>query len=76
MYRFLEKKLGGKYTCEEIINTLKSMNFVSLKGQGYMPTYTRTKLTDQLHEACGFRTDFEFISKSQMRTIQKESKPK
>ena len=52
------------------------MNFAGLKEQGYMPTYQRTKLTDRLHETCGFRTDYEFITKSRMKTIQKESKGK
>ncbi|EJP19530.1 hypothetical protein HMPREF1140_0348, partial [Lachnoanaerobaculum sp. ICM7] len=33
-------------------------------------------LTDKLHEICHFNTDFEFITKSQMRTIQKQSKGK
>lgn len=76
VYRYLEKKIDGNYTCEEIIKTLRGMNFASLKEQGYMPIYQRTKLTDILHEVCGFHTDYEFITKSRMRTIQKESKGK
>ena len=39
-----------------------------------MPLYARDKLTDTLHEICGFRTDYEFIPKSKMKKIQKESK--
>lgn len=27
VYRILEKNLGKKYTCEEILGTLKGMNF-------------------------------------------------
>lgn len=76
VYRYLEKAIGGNYTCEKIIKTLRGMNFASLKGQGYMPVYQRTKLTDRLHEVGGFRTDYEFITKSRMKTIQKESKGK
>ena len=30
IYRFLEKKLDSKYTCEELLNTLKSMNFAEI----------------------------------------------
>ena len=30
--------------------------------------------TDKLHECCGFRTDYQFISKSKMKTIEKLSK--
>lgn len=73
-YRLLEKKLDRKYTCEKILNTLKSMNFAEIEEQGFMPLYTREKITDDLHEACGFRTDYQFITKRQMRTIQKKSK--
>ena len=62
------------YTCEEILDTLKTMNFVNIQEQGFAPLYKRTKITDALHETCGFRTDFEFITKSQMKTIQKKSK--
>lgn len=75
-YRMLEKKLGGKYTCEYILKTLKSMNFAEIEEQGYMPLYMREKITDDLHDACGFHTDYQFITKRQMRTIQKKSKGK
>ena len=73
-YRLLEKQLGNKYTCEEILKTLRKMNFVNIEGQGYVPTYSRKKITDDLHEACGFRTDYQFITKSKMKEIQKQSK--
>ena len=74
IYRYLEKTIGTGYTCEEILHALREMNFAEIKEQGFIPTYKRTKLTDKLHDTFGFRTDFEFISKSQMKTIQKESK--
>ena len=74
VYRLLEKKLGSRYTCEEILKTLKGMDFADIEEQGYMPLYQREKITDALHESCGFRTDYQFISKSRMKTIQKESK--
>ncbi len=73
-YRLLEKQLGNSYTCEEILGTLKDMNFVKIEGQGFIPTYKREKITDALHDVCGFRTDFQFITKSQMKKIQKQSK--
>ncbi len=74
VYRLLEKQLENKYTCKEILDKLKSMKFADIKGQGYMPTYIRDKLTDALHKVCGFRTDYEFITKADMRTIEKQSK--
>ena len=73
-YRILEKKLDHNYTCEEILDTLKSMNFAEIQDQGFIPLYIRKKITDSLHESCGFRTDYQFITKSQMKTIQKKSK--
>lgn len=76
VYRMLERKLEGKYTCGRILEALKSYNFADIQEQGYIPLYKREKITDDLHEKCGFRTDYEFITKRKMRTIQKESKGK
>ena len=76
IYRYLEKKLDLKYTCEELLETLKGMNFAKIQEQGFIPLYKRETITDDLHEACGFRTDYQFMSKSKMRTIQKKSKRK
>lgn len=72
VYRFLEKKLGSKYTCGELLEAPKAMNFVDVQEQGLMPTYRREGITDDLHEACGFRTDYQFITKRKMKTIQKK----
>ena len=69
IYRILEKKLDKGYTCENIIRTLKEMNMMVLPGEGYVPEYTRTDLTDQLHDAFGFRTDYEIISQRNMKKI-------
>ena len=76
IYRYLEKKLDLKYTCEELLETLKGMNFAKIQEQGFIPLYKRETITDDLHEACGFRTDYQFMTKSKMRTIQKKSKGK
>lgn len=72
--RILEQRLNNKYSRKEILETLKGMNFADIEEQGYMPLYNRTKLTDGLHNICGFRTDYQFISKSKMREIKKRSK--
>ncbi|MFR2749585.1 hypothetical protein [Eubacterium ramulus] len=65
-----------KYTCEELLDTLKAMNFAEIQEQGFIPLYKREAITNDLHEACGFRTDYQFITKSRMKTIQKKSKRK
>ena len=75
VYRLLEKKLGNNYTCNEILSTLRSMQATLLSREsGYIPSYKRTDLTDDLHKAFGFHTDYEFISKSAMRSIIKSTK--
>ncbi|MBR1757364.1 MAG: transposase [Lachnospiraceae bacterium] len=74
IYRILEKKLEGKYTCEEILTTLKKMNMLVSEGDGYIPAYTRTDLTDHLHEAFRFRTDYQIISQRNMKKICTKTK--
>lgn len=54
LYRFLEKKLNSKYTCENLLETLKAMNFAEIQEQGFIPLYRREAITDNLHEVCGF----------------------
>ena len=76
IFRLLEIRLEKEYTAEQIISTLKKMEVCSLEEYGYIPTYTRTELTDKLHEVFGFRTDTEIIRKSKMRSIIKKSKEK
>lgn len=74
LFRYLEKALDYQYTCEEILDTLREMNFFSVGGEGYIPTYTRTELTDSLHEAFGFRTDYQIVSPKQMKKIFRDTK--
>lgn len=62
LFRYLEKRLDETFTSSEIIDQLRNMNFYSVPGEGYIPTYTRTDLTDHLHEAFGFRTDYQIVS--------------
>jgi transposase len=72
--RLLEKKLSEKYTCNEIISGLRNMNFYKVKGEGYIPTYTRTDFTDDLHDKFGFRTDYQIMNMKKMKKIFKETK--
>ena len=50
------------------------MNFLSIPGEGYIPTYKRTDLTNHLHGAAGFRTDTQIVSKQKMKSIIAETK--
>lgn len=74
IYRLIEKKMDYKYSCEKILDTLKNINFAEIQEQGFVPLYEREKITDKLHEICGFRTDYQFITKIKMKNIQKKSK--
>ena len=75
IYRLLEKKLNGKFTCPEIIRGIRDMNFLGIKGDGYVPTYIRNDFTDALHDAFGFRTDYQIVSSSNMKKILEKTKP-
>ena len=72
--RFLEKRLNEKYTSSEIINTLKNMNMQKNYDCSYEPIYTRTDLTDDLHEKFGFRTDYEILQESRLKKILTKTK--
>jgi len=74
IYRLLEKKLDEKYTCSEIVHGLRDMNFLEIRGDGYIPIYTRNDFTDSLHESFGFRTDYQIVSSGQMKNILKKTK--
>jgi hypothetical protein len=73
-FRLLKRSLSGAYTTEQLLENLKSINFADIEEQGFMPVYERTALTDDLHQACGFRSDYQFITKRKMKEIQKKSK--
>ncbi|MGI6527121.1 MAG: IS1634 family transposase [Caldicoprobacterales bacterium] len=74
IYRYLEKRLKEDFTSSDIINQLRDMKFYSVPDEGYVPTYTRTDFTDALHEAFGFRTDYEIVTTKQMKKIFKDTK--
>lgn len=73
-FRLLKRFLKGAYTTEQLIQTLRNIKFADVEEQGFMPVYERNEITDNLHEACGFRSDYEFITKRKMKGIQKKSK--
>ena len=40
----------------------------------YIPNYTRTDLTDDLHDKFGFRTDYEILQESTLKKILTKTK--
>ena len=75
-FRILENKLEYKYTADKIVDTMKKMNLTLLEGYGYIPSYTRTDITDDLHKLFGFRTDYQITKKQKMRNIIHQTKDK
>lgn len=74
VYRYLERKLGNKYTISQILSTLQEMDFIKYPGKGYQPVYTRTELTDALHEVFGFCTSKQILPIKKMRNICSQTK--
>ena len=69
IFRFLEKKLNEKYTASEIIDTLKNYQFRELIGFGYLPNYTPSIITEQLHNNFKFDTGYDIIDYKKFKKI-------
>ena len=74
LFRLLKRELKSPCTTQQLLGVLRGMEFADIEEQGFMPVYERNRLTDELHEACGFRTDYQFITKRKMKEIEKKSK--
>ena len=74
LFRLMEKKLNSTYTSSQIIDSLREYRLLRISGRGYIPEYTRTDLTDRMHEVFRFRTDTEIVPSSVMRNIIKNTK--
>ena len=74
IYRILEKQLDNEYTCSELIKTMNEMKMRKIDDYGYIPCYTRTKITDALHENAGIRTDYELTTPKSMAGIIRRTK--
>lgn len=59
----------NRFSVHQLVDTLRDMNFLYVNGEGYIPEYTRTDITDRLHGSAGFRTDTEVVTKKKMREI-------
>ena len=59
---------------DRLIDTLKGIQFAHIEGQGYIPMFTRTDLTDQLQELTGVTIDTEFITTRKMNTNYRKTK--
>ena len=69
IYRILEKKLDYNFTTKKILDTLRNMNITEIKGNGYIPSYERTDITDFIHDIYNFNTDTEIITYKKIKKI-------
>ena len=74
LYKTLEKKIRPLLSdldpsAATLIETLYRMSFYEIPGEGYVPLYTRTPITDALHEHFGFDTNTEILPVKAMKHI-------
>ena len=70
----LAKRKAELFSVHELIKTLRNMDMTFIGGEGYLPAYTRTELTNRLHGSSGFRTDYQITTKRMMNTIIAQTK--
>ena len=73
IYRYFEKGTGHKYTCSQLLEALKSIKFFKSE-EGYLPAYTRSDITDDIHSVFGARTDYQITTFGDMKKIISHSK--
>ena len=72
IYRILEKEfLKEKYTCQEIIDTLRALNLTHIGGSNYIPSFKRTKLVDELVQIFGFQPSRELITQKNLKKFSR-----
>ncbi|MEG2243829.1 MAG: transposase, partial [Muribaculaceae bacterium] len=76
IFKLLKIKTGKAITVHKLRETLIDMNFLQVKGEGYIPEYTPSAITDKLHEQAAFRTDYQLITNKEMKNILKHTKSK
>ncbi len=74
IFRYLEKKLGEKYTVSAIIDTLKNYEFRELNGFGYLPSYIPSVITEDLHNLFNFDTSYDIVDYNKFKKIFKYTK--
>jgi transposase len=76
MYRILEKKTKEQYTVRQLTDTLRSMNVLRIHGEGYIPTFSRTDISDDIQKIFSLELDSEIITTAKMNRNKRISKTK
>lgn len=71
--RVLEQRVEN-YSTDKILDTIRTMDALKIEGEGFVPTFTRTEVTDKLFEKLGFRLDNQIIMLKNLKTINAMTK--
>ena len=74
LYRFLELRLDKRFTCHQIIDGLRNMNFYKIKSEGFAPAYEYDEFMEALHAEFPFKTNMQIIPTQEMKNIFKASR--
>ena len=66
--RVLEHRMYG-VTTDTLLDALRSMDALNVEGEGFVPTFTRTDITDRLFDMAGFRLDSQIIMLKKLKSI-------
>lgn len=71
--RVLEQRVEN-YSTDKILDAIRTMDALKIEGEGFVPTFTRTEVTDKLFEKLGFRLDNQIIMLKNLKTINAMTK--
>lgn len=66
--RVLEHRMPG-VTTDTLLESIRTMDALKVDGEGYIPTFTRTRTTDRLFDISGFRLDSQIIMLKKLKSI-------
>lgn len=79
VYRLMDSRLGGAFTCGKLLSALRNMDLLEIPGEGWLPAFEPNEITDALRDAYGIEIDREIVTNRQMRSAlarSKDPKPK
>lgn len=71
--RVLEHRMPGCST-DTLLNALRTMDALKVDGEGFVPTFTRTSVTDRLFELSEFRLDTQIIMLKKLKSINAQTR--
>ena len=76
LFRIVEKRIDEVVTAETLIQTLRELDLHPIRGQGYIPLFKRTELTDKLQARFGYQLSTQIIDLDTMKKNKRISKQK